>query len=179
MRNNSSRNNTDGTAKGRRRGFNFIDFLLILFAVAIVLTAINIVSPMSLIDKLKADDSYTIHYTVEITGVGDEFLDKINENDTVVDAVSKFSLGSVEAVDYTVHSTLEYNESQGDGAGEGVLATHKDKYDILVTVKANASYMAEKGYFVGDRRIAVGEKMTLRFPDYVGEGYCIARSVED
>ncbi len=179
MRNNSSQTKADGAVRKRRRGFNFIDFLLILFALAVVLTAVNIVSPMSLIDKLRADDSYTVHYTVELTGVEAEFLDKIKESDTVVDAVSKYSLGSVEAVDYTAHSTLEYNEEAGDGAGAGVLTAHKDKYDVLVTVKAQASYMSEKGYFVNDRRIAVGEKMSLRFPDYVGEGYCIARSVED
>ncbi len=179
MRNNSSQEKADGVGKKRRRGFNFIDFLLILFVLVIILTAINIVSPISLINKFKSEETYTVLYTVELIGVDDEFLDKIKENDTVVDSVSKYSLGVVEAVDYTVHSTLEYDESANDGAGEGVLTAHKDKYDILVTIKASASYMSEKGYFVNDRRIAVGEKLALRFPDYAGEGYCVARSVEN
>ena len=179
MKNKSSQAKTAEAAKKRRRGFNFIDFLLIVFAVLVVLTAVNIVSPISLIDKLRANDSYTVHYTVELIGVDGEFMDKIKENDTVVDSVSKHSLGVVEAVDYTAHSTLEYNEAAADGAGEGVLTAHKDTYDVLITIKADASYISEKGYFINDRRIAVGEKLALRFPDYAGEGYCVARSVED
>lgn len=176
MKNNSGQLKSDKSAAKKRRGFNFIDFLLILFAVAIVLTAINIVSPMSFIDKLKAEKSYTIHYTVEFTGVDDEFLDKIKENDTVVDSVSKYSLGSVETVDYTTqYSTLEYNETLKEGA----LAVHKDKYNVIVTITANGSYIEGKGYSINDRRIAVGEKLSLRFPDYVGEGYCITLSTED
>ena len=48
----------------KRHKFNFIDFILILLAVLLVLTAINIISPMSVLDKLKSNDTHTIYYTV-------------------------------------------------------------------------------------------------------------------
>jgi hypothetical protein len=46
----------------------------------------------------------------------------------------------------------------------------------LVTITVLAEYTEGEGYSVGDRRIAVGEKMSLRFPNFAAEGYCIALS---
>lgn len=159
----------------KRHRFNFIDFILILLAIFVILTAINIVSPRSIFDKLKTDTTYKIHYTVEILGVDGEYIERIKDNDAVVDTVSKHSLGSVTAVDYsTQHTVLEYDETQN----AGVLAVYPDKYDIVITITAQASYNSGEGYSVNGRRIAVGEKLSMRFPDYVGEGYCIGISKE-
>lgn len=158
-----------------RRRFNFIDFLLILFVLAIVFVAVNVVSPMSIIDKLKSDTKHTIQYTVEFTGVSAEHLDKIKEADTVVDAVSKQNLGSVTAIDdHKKYSVLEYNEA----TDMGVPVEHPDKHNVIVTISATATYREGVGYRVNDRRIAVGEKMALRFPDFAQEGYCIGLSIE-
>ena len=162
-------------AKRKSRGFNFIDLLLILIVIAVILVAINIVSPMSFIDKLKAEGTHTIQYTVEFIGVDEEFVETIKENDIVVDSVSKSNLGSVTVADYnTRYSVLEYSES----AQAGVLTEYKDKYNVTVTITAEAIYKEGYGYSVNDRRIAVGEKMALRFPSYVGEGHCISFSVD-
>ncbi len=156
-----------------RRGFNFIDVLLILFVLLIIFIAVNIVSPMSFLDILSADSEQTIEYTVEIVGVDGEFIDKIKEQDIAVDAVSKYTLGSVKAVDYnTQYSELEYDEA----TGAGVLAVYPDKYNVLITITATGDYTEGEGYSINGRRIAVGEKLSVRFPDYVGEGYCISIS---
>ena len=64
-------------------------------------------------------------------------------------------------------------------AGVGVLAAHDGKYNVIVTISADGEYKEGEGYSVNGRRIAVGEKMALRFPNYVGEGYCIALSVDE
>ncbi len=158
-----------------RHRFNFIDFILILLAAFVIFTAINIVSPMSILDKLNSDPTHTIHYTVEILGVDDEYIEKVKENDAVVDSISKHSLGTVVAVDYnTRHTVLEYDETQN----AGVLSVYPDKYDIIITVTAKASYKSGEGYSVNGHRIAVGERVSLRFPDYVGEGYCVGISKE-
>ena len=170
--------NIDGEIKASskpRRRFNFIDFLLILFVLAVVFVAVNIVSPMSVIDKLRSDTEHTIQYTVEFTGVSAEYIEKIKENDTVIDAVSKQTMGSVTAVDnHTKYTVLEYNEA----TDSGVLVEYPDRYNIIVTISASGTYREGVGYRVNDRRIAVGEKMALRFPDFVHEGYCIGLSVE-
>ncbi|MBQ8140868.1 MAG: DUF4330 domain-containing protein [Clostridia bacterium] len=176
MKRKMSQTPTDaGASKKIRRGFNFIDLFLILFVIAVVLIAVNIVSPMSFIDKLKSDSTHTIQYTVEFIGVDEEYIDSIKEEDIVVDSVSKSNMGSVTVADYnTRYSALEYSES----AQAGVLTEYKDKYNVTVTITAEASYTEGYGYSVNNTRIAVGEKLSLRFPNYVGEGHCISFSVE-
>lgn len=165
---------TGAALSKKRRSFNFIDVILILLALLIVLTVVNIFSPMLVFNKLRNDLQTTIQYTLEVKGVDNEFINKINENDTVVDTVSKYSLGSVTAVDYNMqYLELEYDEAQR----AGVMAVHPDKYNVIITITASAAYNEGKGYSVNGHRIAVGEMMSVRFPDYVCEGYCIGLSV--
>ena len=153
--------------------FNILDILLILLAIGIVFVAINIISPMSFIKKLQSDSTHTIEYTVEFIGVDEDFLDTIKENDKVMDSVSKNSLGTVVAVDYNTHySELKYENKVGK------LVDYADKYNVTVTITAEGSYISGEGYNINAHRIAVGEKMSLRFPDYVGEGYCISFTVD-
>lgn len=155
--------------------FNILDVLLILLVIGFVFVAINIISPMAFIKKLQSDSSHTIEYTVEFIGVDEDFLDTIKENDNVMDSVSKNSLGTVIAVDYNTHySELKYDEENHVGK----LVDYPDKYNVTVTISADGSYIAGEGYNVNAHRIAVGEKMSLRFPNFVGEGYCISFTVD-
>ncbi len=165
----------DTIAKKKPYRFNFIDVLLILLALAIIFVAINVIAPMPFIKKLQADQKLTIQYTVEISGVHEAYLNKIKENDAVVDSVSKNSLGTVLAVDYNnYHSELTYDEE----SKEGKLVEYTDRYDVTVTIVASGVYNEGEGYGVNATRIAVGEKMYLRFPDFVGVGYCIGFSAK-
>lgn len=165
-----------GTGKKSRVGFNFIDVLLILFVLAIVFVAINVISPMSIFSRFNSEDAITIRYTVEFLGVDGDYIDKIAENDVVIDSVSKHTLGTVSVVDNnTQHTSLEYNEVDGTP----ILAVHEGKYDVVVTITASGIYREGEGYRVNDRRIAVGEKLSLRFPNYAAEGYCIALTVDE
>ena len=76
-------------------------------------------------------------------------------------------------MDYnTQYTELEYNEE----ANAGVLATYPEKYNVQVTIKATGSYTAGEGFKINNKRIAVGEKLSIRFPDFVCEGYCISLS---
>lgn len=169
-------NSSASSAKKSRVGFNFIDVLLIIFVLAFVIVAVNIISPMSVLDRFFKDDVKTISYTVEFLGVDEDYVNKIFENDTVVDSVSKHTVGSVAAVDNnSQYTTLEYNQTDGSA----VLSAHEGKYNVTVTITAIGEYKEGEGYSVNDRRIAIGEKMSLRFPNFAAEGYCIALSVEE
>ena len=170
----SNRRRANGVGgKKLKRSFNFIDVLLILFVIAVIFVAVNVISPMSLISRFTGEDSYAIEYTVELVGVDADFIDKIKEGDSVIDAVSKNSIGSVKSVDYnTRYSELEYDKEKA----AGVVVEHEDKVNVLITVSAAATYNEGKGYAVNERRIAVGEKLSLRFPDFAGEGYCVGFS---
>ena len=127
--------------------------------------------PSSAIRSITADKTVEIDYAIEIIGVDEEFIDNIKQDDTVLDSVSKSNLGTVTAVDYSIQYTeLKYSEEEDSGVLSPVLG----KYNVIVTVSATAEYEEGKGYSVNGTRIAVGEKINARFPDYVCEGYCIS-----
>jgi hypothetical protein len=177
MKNTNNLNSSQSEVKTKKKGgFNIIDFLIIIIVLAFVFVIINLVSPLSVFKKFFVDQTYTIRYTVEFVCVDEQYIDMIAENDTVVDSVSKHSLGRVDVVDNsTVYTTLEYNEANGSGS----LSTHDGKYNVLVTITAEGSYSKGEGYSINGKRIAVGEKMSLRFPDYAAEGYCVTLSVNE
>jgi hypothetical protein len=116
----------------------------------------------------------TLSYTVEIQGVDGEYLNMIKENDVVVDSVSKSTLGTVTAVDYNTKQTVLEYVKQNDGTYVGQLSEYPDQYTVLVTITVSADYVEGTGYAVNGRRIAIGEGMALRFPDFAAEGYCIS-----
>ena len=51
---------------------------------------------------------------------------------------------------------------------------YPDRYDLVVTVTADAVFTEGVGYTVNGRRVAVGTQFYLMFPDYLGQGYCIS-----
>ena len=168
------KNGRSGESRIRRR-FNFIDVLIILAIVLLGAIVVNLFFPNSVFKFTKNTDK-EIQYTVEFLCVDEAFVDKIQENDTVIDAVSKYSVGKVILVDNnTLYSELQYDKENGMGK----LAAYEGKYNVLVTISVKAEYNEGEGYSVGGRRIAVGEKLSLRFPNYANEGYCINLSVAE
>lgn len=159
--------------KKKKRGFNFVDFLLILIALAIIGGVVYIFSPISFLKDLSSEINGTLYYTIEIKNVDIDFIENIKENDIVIDSVSKNTLGTVSVVDHnTKYTELDYHETD-DGQYEGVFLEYRDRYNISVTITANANFIEGQGYTVNNCRIAVGEKLSLRFRDYVCEGYCV------
>ena len=170
--------NTGGTsaisAKKKKSGrFNLIDFFLIVIILLVIATVIYVFAPFSRLKTMTQSESQTIEYTIEVLGVDEAFIDKIQEQDAVLDSVSKNAMGKVIAVDYnTKYTELQYVEQNDQKVG--VLAEHPTKYNLIVTITATADYMEGSGYSINGSRIAVGEKLSLRFPDYACECYCIA-----
>ena len=155
----------------KKRSFNIIDFLIIVLALLVVGALVYVFLPTSWVKNLTADRTETIHYSIEILGVDEEFLECIKENDKVLDSVTKNDLGTVTAVDYGIQYTqLEYsNEAQA-----GVLSPVAGKYNVIVTISATAEFEQGEGYSVNGKRIAAGEKIAARFPSYTCEAYCIS-----
>ena len=158
-------------AKKKKMRFNIIDFLLIVIAVAVLAALLYVFLPNSFIKGIFADESVTIQYAIEFKGVDEAFLESIKENDIVIDSVTKAELGTVTAVDYsTQYTELKYDEETGNG----VLSVVPNRHNVIVTITAKAAYDADKGYTVGGLRVAVGELIAVRFPNFTGEGYCIS-----
>ena len=168
-------NTTVKAHKNKRKGFNFVDFLIILIVLAIIVAAVYLFSPISALKKLSEKTTGTLNYTVEIQNVDIEFIEKIKENDTVIDSVSKNTLGTVIAIEHnTKYSELNYRtNSENPSQYEGYIVEYPDKYNVTVTVSAQADLLSGQGYTVSNCRIAVGEKLSLRFSDFVCEGYCV------
>lgn len=158
-------------AKKRKIRFNLIDFLLVIIALLVVAVLLYVFLPNSFISNLLADDSTTIQYAVEFKGIDEAFLESIKENDIVIDSVTKAEIGTVTAVDYsTQYTELKYDEE----SRTGVLSVVPNKYNVIVTITANAAYDATKGYTISGIRIAAGELIAARFPNFACEGYCIS-----
>ena len=158
-----------GDGKNKKFRFNFIDFLIIVLILAIVAAIVYVFVPMSWLNLNRGN--VDLQYYVEFQGVDEALIENIEENDVIIDSVSKNVIGRVVAVDYnTQHSVLTYDEANG----EGVLSVIPEKYNLIVTIStSNAVYKDGEGYSVNSCRIAVGEKINARFPSYTAEGYCI------
>ena len=169
--NNASVHTVKRTKKNK---LNVIDIILIVVALVLVATLIYVFLPSSWVKKLTANDSKEIQYTIEFVAVDKAFLKNIDKDQVIYDSVSKSELGKVYAVDYShPYEELVYDES----SGSGVLVPVEGKYNVQVTIIATAQYTEGEGYSVSGTRIAVGEKLFAKFPNFVGEGYCIGLSV--
>ncbi len=155
----------------RRRKFNVIDFLIILIVLLLIAAIVYVFLPTSVVKNWFADKTVNIQYSIEILGVDEQFLNDISENDTVIDSVTKNKLGTVTAIDYGVQYTeLKYDETNQ----AGILSPIAGKYNVIVTITATAEFEEGEGYTVNGTRIAVGEKVSARFPKYLCEAYCIS-----
>ena len=184
--------NTKQTAKQqnkKKRGrFNFVDLTLILVLLIFVGVLAYSFSPISLIKNWVNKDSVNIQYEVELVGVDKNVFDLIKSNSTVTDAVTKNALGTVTIVnrtDYVEYKPVEAvrYEDEGDSKKEiketsiqKISYDNKDTLNVIITV--NADYLEGVGYSVGSTRIAVGEKLELKFPDYKCVGYCVGITPE-
>lgn len=167
-----------GNSVKKKRRFNFVDFLIILLILALIGGAIYIFSPRSFLKPFRSIKTGTLSYTVEIIGVEEEYLNLIAEGNAVGDAVTKHTLGRVESVNYSIKQTeLGYEESAGSYVG--VMKEYPDRYNIQVTIVAEAEYVPADGYHIDGTRIAVGEALSLRFPNFSAQGYCISMAAEN
>ena len=154
--------------KGR---FNLMDLLLVLIAVSIILAFVFVLDPFSLDIMGRSGHKVTLEYTLRIENVEGVLIDKIHTRDEVVDASIKTSLGYVNAVENDTPYTEAYYNSKDDQVS---MTEYPDRYDLVVTVTAEAVFTEGVGYTVNGRRVAVGAEFYLMFPDYVGSGYCIS-----
>ena len=168
-------NKSSAKQKKIKRKFNIIDFLVLIIILAVIAASIYVVISWSNIKNIWSVSTVELQYTVELRGVDQEFIDNIKSGDTVTDAVSKNQLGIVDRVDsIEKYEVLDYKKTE-DGTGyTGVLSKYPDKYNVTVYISSTAEYEDGVGYTINGRRIAVGEMIEMRFPEFSSVGYCIA-----
>lgn len=157
--------------KKKKGRFNLMDLLLVLIAVSIVLFVVFVIDPFSMNLFGKQDHKVTLEYTLRIENVEGALIDKIQTRDEVIDAAIKTSLGYVNAVENDTPYAEPYYNSKEDSVS---MKEYPDRYDLVVTVTAEAIFTDGVGYTVNGRRVAVGTQFYLMFPNYLGTGYCIS-----
>lgn len=157
--------------------FNVLDFIII--TTVVLLVAVCIVLTVPKFQKMfLSDDTVQITYTVVFENVDESVYDLITLDQAVVDAVNGSSLGIVALTPETV-SHYEFvldQSSEGDPIAKKV-AIDSLGQNVTVTIRATARYNEGTGYTVDGCRIATGAEMHLRFPNFVGTGYCNGVSV--
>ncbi len=170
---NESNNSAQQAPKRTRKKFNLVDFLLIVVILLITAGLVYLFLPTSLVKNITADKTVQIRYVVEVKGVDEQYIDNVVISELVQDSVSKSDLGYVEAVENNPYSELKYNMQEENDNGIGILSVVDGKYDLRITVTATAHYEEGEGYTINGTRIAVGEKLYLKFPNYACEAFCI------
>ena len=159
--------------KKKKKKFNFIDFIIILLIVAIVGVVAYLFSPWAQIEKLWIKDKAELTFSLEIKDVEIEYIDMIKQGDTVVDAVTKNSLGSVIESPKVEKAFVYDYVLDANGQMSCVISEHPNKYNITIRINASADFEEDVGYTVNGRRIAVGEFIDIRLPQYACTAQCI------
>ena len=172
MNNNVSPNTK---SKKSKRKFNLIDFFIVIIILTLIAAVIYALSPLlSDIKKSWNTNEITLQYTVEFKNVDTQLKEKIESGDSVTNAVTKNAMGYVSEIEITKSEKLYYHEDT-EGNITGVMVENEDggQYDITVTiVSSSANFETDVGYSVNGTRIAIGEQLSLRFPDFSATGYC-------
>ena len=158
-------------AKKGKRVVNFFDILVIfVIATAIVLLAMG-VSIGDLFGGEKGVDC-KISYTLTFYNVEETFIDQIRKSDALYDADNKTDMGMVAANVSTAPYTQTVAVTAEDGSVTGESKQVPGRYNVTVTITADAVYTKGVGYTVNGRVIRIGGAYHVRFPAYVGEGVC-------
>jgi len=154
--------------------FNIMDvlILLVILAVAAVLLYVFVLSDKPI---LRAAETHTVTYVVEVAGLNEEYRDLIAVGDEVIDSAKKLPIGTITAVE-----TQEYFY-MGENSREGtlVLSPVDGFVTQYVTIEAEASLVSDgyPKYSIGGYDIFVGSLVYLSLPNLVCSGYCISLDV--
>ena len=159
------KSNSFRAVKNNKGGFNAVDMLIIVIFVGIIV--VFVISRITL--KANDKEDVRLEFTVLVENVDEDFYGKINVGDRVFDSSDGGALGYVSKID----KSGRYFVYRYDSESEQMRATeYPDKYNFQITVSTDASFVEDVGYSVDGKRIAVGRKLELRFPQYSCGAVC-------
>lgn len=106
-----------------------------------------------------------VTYTLRFTMVREEYTRDLHEGDRVMDAVRKNGIGHVVAYEITPALTETYSQKENRMR----MVEYPHRVTLRLTVRAPAR-LTEGGYTVAGIPFAVGKKISVRLPNFVGEG---------
>lgn len=152
--------------ENRIRRFTVLDGIIILVILAVIGVGIYLVAA----DKAPtaAENTVPVTFTVELKGIKDVYANNIRVGDTVIDSVTKKTIGTVAAVETLPHT--EYIVNQESGVIEE--KAYPGQATVLLTVSSDA-VLGGLGYTIDGYRVAIGVLHHLQLPHFLGSGYCI------
>lgn len=150
--------------RGRLFGkINILDFLIILFAAAVVFGAYTFFSGDS---SEKVSQSSKLEYDFEITNVNQDFVDAINEGDPIRDSTRGNFMGRV--ISKSSRKATMLNEDLING--RYVIAEVPNAYDVVITIEAAAT-ITPTNVIVDGQEIKVGKKFYIKGKGYANQGF--------
>ncbi len=160
-----------GLKKNGRGKFNLVDLLFVLLIVGVLFAVVFWLDPFSLNVFGSAEKNVVLEYTVEIEYVEASLVDNVRLGDEALNAVNKAPMGHVSSVRNDILYAEVYYDSEEDTVS---MKEYPDRYNLQITITADAVFEEGKGYSVMGSRIAVGGAYSLTFPEYAGSGYCVS-----
>lgn len=159
-----------GRFRQRRRIFNILD--IVIFLVIAALAVVLIISSStgnSLFKKKKDGESKTIEYTVFFSNVEEALADRIASGDMVYSDDASVCFGQVITdVEKDEYQVVTYHDDVAE------MVSYPDRYNLTVTIRADALYKEGVGFTVDGTRLAVGMNYRMVFPNLSVSGVCIS-----
>lgn len=155
------------TKEKRSWRFTALDLIILIVLLAVIALAVWFFGPFGGADA-GDNTQVNIEYTVEIKGMEEAYLDNIRVGETVIDSVTKKSIGTITAVE--TMPFIDYILNTEDGVL--LEKEYPGQYTLLVTVSSPAA-QNERGYHIDGYRVAIGALHYIQLPNFVGSGYCI------
>ena len=156
----------------KKARFNFIDALIILVILAIIGAAVYLVAMERHTNR--SANLGNVDYVVRISGVSEDALAFITVGDTVKDSVSGETMGIIRAV--RTEKTAYYGsfaKKNADGNYVLTKSQYPDRYDVYVTISANAVEDARGIYYLGTTKLLTGSAVYFKVPSFAAVSYVI------
>ncbi len=154
----------------KKARFNFIDALIILVILAIIGAAVYLIAMERHANR--SANLGNVDYIVRISGVDEDALAFIAVGDTVKDSVSGEVMGIIRAV--KTEKTAYYGsfaKQNADGSYTLAKSLYPDRYDVYVTISANAAIDARGIYYLGTTKLLTGSAVYFKVPSFAAVSY--------
>lgn len=149
--------------------FNLLDIVItmVFFAVVAVGAIYFLKGGFSFSNNTATSKTTRIEYVVTLDTVNEVFHDCVKIGDEAVDLTRSTVLGDVMDIRYSPATYTALNQQ----TGELGLFTYPDHEKVEITLSTKATY--KNGvYYIGENKINVGSKVSMRVPGFIGVGFC-------
>lgn len=158
-------------SQNTKRGLNAFDIILLIVIVALV-AMIAVWAIKNLPGTADAPGDSSVSYVISVSDLPEGIGEQLAEGQKLYSLDSGVYIGEITAVTVEDHIRIDVDL----GSGELVANTVDGRYDIKVTVLANARY-SDSGYSVNGVLLSCGETYDIRTSDIALSGSCISITV--